>query len=325
MAYLNPNSSGQKKAPEATFFDFSQAKNPADTIFNLRTFVRSFKIEASNVSDKIFLIAPDYNPIPVHFSKKRLIPNLKKKRWTYGEVTTIAAMSYFFDRANIKTFLDVGAGQGYFSELALNYKRQLIDVFAFEMQPEQHKKLSNNLLKYATSMRGVECLHSGLTDRHIGQKQIWYSQSKMFEEKPDQNYYKEKTLTRLKFLLKGIRNRDRLCQSLVELTSIDHYCNKKSIDPDMIKIDVDGYEANVIRGSLETLLRCKPIIFLELHRTKFIEKLGLNRREIVEPLFDLGYECCLIDNHYDIKSKLFHLTIDDPEILREQTDMFIFF
>jgi len=34
---------------------------------------------------------------------------------------------------------------------------------------------------------------------------------------------------------------------MVEITSIDHFCRLQAVTPDILKIDVDGYEARCAR------------------------------------------------------------------------------
>jgi FkbM family methyltransferase len=45
-----------------------------------------------------------------------------------------------------------------------------------------------------------------------------------------------------------------------EMRTIDSFCFERV---DFIKLDVEGHELNVIRGGVETISRCKPVIFFE--------------------------------------------------------------
>lgn len=58
-------------------------------------------------------------------------------------------------------------------------------------------------------------------------------------------------------------------------------------DVDLIKMDVEGYEANVIAGARETLLRCKPIVCCEQKRD-FACKFGLKATAATDALKALG-------------------------------------
>jgi len=51
----------------------------------------------------------------------------------------------------------------------------------------------------------------------------------------------------------------------VPFTTIDHVCRTEGLTPALVKIDVEGHEAEVLRGARETLHRLRPILFLELH------------------------------------------------------------
>lgn len=58
-------------------------------------------------------------------------------------------------------------------------------------------------------------------------------------------------------------------------------------DVDLIKMDVEGYEANVIAGARETILRCRPIICCEQKRD-FAMKFGLKPTAATDALRGLG-------------------------------------
>jgi FkbM family methyltransferase len=51
----------------------------------------------------------------------------------------------------------------------------------------------------------------------------------------------------------------------VKTLALDDFCSERELEPDVIKIDVEGSEARVLRGS-RRLLRCgHALLFLELH------------------------------------------------------------
>jgi FkbM family methyltransferase len=59
--------------------------------------------------------------------------------------------------------------------------------------------------------------------------------------------------------------------------------------PTHIKIDVEGYEAAVVRGAKRTLTRLAPLLFLELHN-EMIRSDGGDPSCVLDDLAELGYE-----------------------------------
>jgi FkbM family methyltransferase len=51
----------------------------------------------------------------------------------------------------------------------------------------------------------------------------------------------------------------------VQLTTIDEYCGRFNVRPDLILVDVEGFEFDVLAGAAETIRRARPQVFVELH------------------------------------------------------------
>jgi FkbM family methyltransferase len=51
----------------------------------------------------------------------------------------------------------------------------------------------------------------------------------------------------------------------VQLTTIDEYCGRVNVRPDLILVDVEGFEFDVLAGAVETIRRARPQVFVELH------------------------------------------------------------
>lgn len=72
-------------------------------------------------------------------------------------------------------------------------------------------------------------------------------------------------------------------QQCIDLITIDAFTESTGLKVDFIKIDVEGYELNCIRGAVNTIKDNRPAIFCEA-----INKNITN--EVVSFLSDLGYE-----------------------------------
>jgi FkbM family methyltransferase len=85
----------------------------------------------------------------------------------------------------------------------------------------------------------------------------------------------------------------------------DWVLEKKLFPPSIIKIDVEGYEFNVIRGLRETIKKSKPIIFLEVHPF-LIKNLGFTGEQILDFLKEMGYKI----NFFSYRGKEEHYILD---------------
>lgn len=75
----------------------------------------------------------------------------------------------------------------------------------------------------------------------------------------------------------------------VPVHAIDEVAGSEYPDPAFAKIDVEGMEEDVIRGMRETIARCKPELFVEMHGATEESK-SANAKAVVTLLVDHGYE-----------------------------------
>jgi len=76
----------------------------------------------------------------------------------------------------------------------------------------------------------------------------------------------------------------------VQITTLDHdIAASKLPAPDLIKIDIEGWELEALKGARETLAARHPALFLEMHGDTMREK-QRKVREIVAFLGDAGYQ-----------------------------------
>lgn len=89
--------------------------------------------------------------------------------------------------------------------------------------------------------------------------------------------------------------------NVVQVKTLDSY-NFQEVG--LIKIDVEGYEEEVLRGAVETIDRCRPILYVEADRLekldslrRFIVSLGYSIEEHNPPLFSM-------DNYFGLKRNI---------------------
>jgi FkbM family methyltransferase len=70
---------------------------------------------------------------------------------------------------------------------------------------------------------------------------------------------------------------------------LDDFVKEENIKPDVIKVDVEGYELEVLKGGKEVLSEYSPLIFLEIHPKELMEN-GQAVKQVTGFLSDLGYQ-----------------------------------
>lgn len=180
-----------------------------------------------------------------------------------------------------KIILDVGANVGEISlRLALD---KSATVYSFEPDPVNFQRLTTNLQlnkfqniipinKGLGSKSGTELLHTE-TINNRGRNKI--------TDTPKENSVN------------------------IDIITIDGLVAQEKISKiDFIKIDVEGYEQNVLMGAIETIHRDRPILFIE------IDDLNLrNQRSSAQILIDE-----LLKNGYSVKS------VETDEIINIDTN-----
>lgn len=74
----------------------------------------------------------------------------------------------------------------------------------------------------------------------------------------------------------------------VEVTTLDLECKRLNIYPDLLKIDVEGFELEALKGAENLLSRKKPTICLELH-LNYLEERGIQPKLVTDELEKHGY------------------------------------
>lgn len=174
------------------------------------------------------------------------------------------------------TFIDIGANQG---EYTLWGARKIGDkglVIAYEPSDEIFDQLEKNILLNENLIPNVRLRKIGLSDKP-GVLKLYTKQGKnegvntVFPTKEHQLEIGE-----------------------IELTTLDMEMENLIISKiDLVKIDVEGAELNVLKGSKNTLLKYKPKLLIEINRLSCLSA-GYEPLEIISFLESFNYDFFVI-------------------------------
>ena len=196
---------------------------------------------------------------------------------------------------NCKTIFDIGANIGWYT---LNFARisDSINVYAFEPIPRTYQYLKKHL--QLNNITNVSDFNIGFSDTV---EKITFYWTK--EEHGSAS-------------MRNIQKRSKINKVKCNVTTFDYFMKDRQTTIDLIKCDVEGAELLVLRGGIETLNKCKPIIFSEMLR-KWSKEFGYHPDDIIHLLADIGYHC-----YGYIDSQIEKIDFVTPEL---KTTNFFFF
>jgi FkbM family methyltransferase len=162
------------------------------------------------------------------------------------------------------TVIDVGANIGTHTVAFSRMVGKEGRVFAFEAQPRLEKILAANIALNNLGNVVWDCRAIGNSCEFI----------RVAELPPDDSKFNFGA-AKFDMMLPGPR---------VKMITIDSFaCDGDAfgVSPSVIKIDVEGMEADVIRGAIGTIERCKPILYVENN--------GDDSEKIAAVLDEIGY------------------------------------
>ncbi|OJJ23548.1 hypothetical protein BKI52_04065 [marine bacterium AO1-C] len=165
--------------------------------------------------------------------------------------------------------IDVGANIGYVS---LNIAQKVGangKIISFEPDPLNFQRLSKNLS--LNNFQNIVLENKGLAQKS-GELNLM-----VFEES-------NRGMNRI--VPQGSTNAKSVKVNVVRL---DDYLNENPLEKlNLIKIDVEGYEMNVLQGAQQTIQKFKPQLFIELDDNN-LKAQGSNAQGLIKYLIDLGY------------------------------------
>ena len=155
-------------------------------------------------------------------------------------------------------FFDVGANCGWYTRIISNLKSESI-IYAFE----PNSKAFNFLKEF--------CSENTLT------LPVAVGKDNFNKVLPINPFYRQPSGTYFKNSTKGIN-----------LISLDSFCSRHKLMPDLIKVDVEGFELEVLQGSKKILEFCK-FLLIEVNNSKSVKGCNYDPNLIFDILKNKGF------------------------------------
>lgn len=176
---------------------------------------------------------------------------------------------------------DVGANVGLYTDYFLQWTGSNGRVVAFEPLPAAVKALTKVIDSYADNNRGI-IVAQALSDKP---GKAFFNASINAENVTTTAHLSDSSDS----LLEGIT---------VQVTTADEFlAEQPNLRPNVVKIDVEGFEEDVLKGGDQTFsdLTCRHLL-IEMHFTRMVERnLGDSASRIVSILKKWGYRVQWID------------------------------
>ncbi|MBU6430874.1 MAG: FkbM family methyltransferase [Patescibacteria group bacterium] len=173
-------------------------------------------------------------------------------------------------RSKIKqgmTIIDIGANLGYYAAIAARRAGERGLVIAFEPEPNFFKLLSKNISR--NNLKNASLFEMAIADKN-GKMELFLSN----ENKGNNSLIQSENLKT------SVR---------VKSVTLDDFITSRKIEKvDIVKMDIEGAEILAIEGMKKTLIKHKPLLFLEFSPHSIV-KLNRNPTDFISILSGMGY------------------------------------
>jgi len=139
---------------------------------------------------------------------------------------------------------------------------------------KQYSKIFNSVITFEPDYRNFVCLCENVKESNVTKYQKALGECQQRVQLDYNPKWKETNSGALKITGEG----------QIEQVSIDSLC----LNPDLIHLDIEGYEGFALLGARETIIRCRPLIVLETNDSG--DNYGWPQYKIDSLLMSLGYE-----------------------------------
>ncbi len=179
----------------------------------------------------------------------------------------------FVNKKETELFLDVGANDGI---SALTFRLYNQDYKILSLEPDtKHNNALNNIKR---KDKNFEFKNIGLGNKNET-KTLYIPECNGIYIGQLASLIKDEAFNNVPKIIsqKNISSKVKIIEKNIEIKTID----SMNLQPEIIKIDVEGFESQVLEGGIETIKKKKPFLMIEINDVS-VKKVG-------SILLDLGY------------------------------------
>lgn len=237
-------------------------------------------------SDRLFdllygdTLTVDQGNVTLEFDTSSLIA----KRWFYpryrdGSLHEPVVSKKFLNLIDSETvFFDVGANVGFYTVLASSV---CTDIHAFEMDP----RLASIISDHFSGQNGDSA------DIHVVPAAVGEKGGEIISFSPSQT----ENLSTNAVVSDMSTYEWQHSHFQLQTLALDEYVETTSTQPDVIKIDVEGFEQSVLEGLSSTVENVRTLI-VEVH-PDMLKDYGTDAASVLELLHDYGFSCQRFTDH----------------------------
>ena len=227
--------------------------------------------------------------------------------WTVEPLTCLI-IETLIDLFDVKSAIDIGTHLGFISLFMLRIPG--VDrVDGVEMNPDVVRSVERTMGLNEATLSTASRFHMhncALSDVDEPSQTIWYEGMRLAFEK-----------------------RHRFTETTLDVKSLASLCEEMGDIPDLMKIDIEGYEAKLVNDLDRLLDRKRFKVILELHWDEIVERNGATRKDVVMPFLSRGYRAARLNWHQKMPRQNFMLEVNseniDEMLANKNHAMYVFF